>query len=550
MSTDNRFNLGCWSQSLKRRASVLARLQAPDAPLVSIILATYNTPVPVLQALLDSILAQTYPRWELCVVDDASKHTEAATLIERQARSNPRIRIHRRRDNGGISVATNDAVAQARGDYLAFVDHDDLLEPHALERCVFQLLHDEADVVYTDQATIDLNDKIRSTFHKPDWSPEYFRHVMYVGHLLLVRRSLTLEVGGFDTHFDGVQDFEFMLRVSERTQRIAHVPEVLYYWRAIAGSLADALDAKQGICELQARAVQGHLQRLQISAWATSHHSFPHRCRIQPRLRQHPRVSIIIPTKDQPQLIAQCLSSIYTKTRYPDLEVVLVDNDTTDPDALNAMAAHPARIVPFRQPFNFSAACNAGARASSGEILVFLNNDTEVIAHDWLEHLVFHLAEPDVAVAGGLLLYPDGSVQHAGVVLGARGTADHVMRGAKAEVDGYAGALSSPREVSAVTGACLATTRARFEQVGGFNTLYHTHYQDVDLCLKLTAQGQRCIITPEAKLFHHESPSRGGRYDLLDRLLLIDTWGDKLRADPYYPAQCCIQKLDYSPAAG
>ena len=386
------------------------------------------------------------------------------------------------------------------------------------------------------------------TFHKPDWSPEYLRHVMYVGHLLIVRRSLVNRLGGFSSEFDGVQDFEFMLRLGEETSRIAHVPEVLYHWRAINGSLASASDSKRGIDGLQARAVQAHLDRLGIPASAAAHPRFRHRCVVSPKLTRFPRVSIVIPTKDQPEHIGACLDSIFAKTRYPDFEVVVVDTGTEDVTAAAILRSHPVRVVEFTKPFNYAAANNDGAAAATGDVLIFLNNDTAVLSPDWLDHLVFHLSAADVGAVGPLLLYRDGSVQHAGVVLGARGTADHVMRRCPADADGYAGSLSCPREVSAVTGACLAIHRSTLARVGGWNDMYATHYQDVDLCLRLRHEGFRVIFTPDTRLTHHESPSRGERYDVLDRLLLIDTWRDELAGgDPAYPAACSLDRLDYSP---
>ncbi len=519
-----------------------------EGPVVSVLMPVFDTPAEVLEATIDSVLAQSSSRWELVVVDDASSARHVPEILARYAARDPRIRVHCRGTNGGISAATNDALARATGEFVAFLDHDDLLDPNAVARCSAALRSTGADAVYTDQDTIDRQGRRGWTFHKPDWSPEYLRHVMYVGHMLVVRRSLANRLGGFRREFDGVQDFEFMLRLGEATPAVAHLPEVLYHWRAIDGSLAAASDAKHGIDGLQAGAVQAHLDRLGIPATATAHPRFRHRCVVSPKLARFPRVSIVIPTKDQPGHIGGCLASIFAKTRYPDFEVVVVDNGTTDERAAAMLRAHPVRVVPFTSSFNFSAASNAGAAAATGEVLVFLNNDTTVISSDWLEHLVFHLVAADVGAVGPLLLYPDGSVQHAGVVLGARGTADHVMRRFPADADGYAGSLSCPREVSAVTGACLAIRRDAFVRVGGWNELYATHYQDVDLCLRLRRAGLRIIFTPDARLTHHESPSRGDRYDLLDRLLLIDTWKDELAAgDSAYPAACSLERLDYSP---
>ena len=527
----------------------LRSMAAADAgPLVSLLMPVFDTPADILEATIGSVLAQSAVRWELIAVDDASSARHVPEILARHAARDPRIRVHRRGTNGGISAATNDALARATGEFVAFLDHDDLLDPEAIARCREALLTTDADAVYTDQDTIDRKGRPGWTFHKPDWSPEYLRHVMYVGHLLVVRRSLANRLGGFASEFDGVQDFEFMLRLGEQTGRIAHIPDVLYHWRAIDGSLAAASDAKHGIDGLQARAVQAHLDRLGIPATAAAHPRFRHRCVVSPKLTQLPRVSIVIPTKDQPALIGGCLASIFGQTRSSGYEVVVVDTGTTDERAAAVLREHPVRVVKFEQPFNYSAANNAGAAAASGDVLVFLNNDTTVLSPDWLEHLVFHLLAADVGAVGPLLLYPDGSVQHAGVVLGARGTADHVMRRFPADTDGYAGSLSCPREVSVVTGACLAIRRSTLDRVGGWNEMYATHYQDVDLCLKLRREGLRVIFTPDARLTHHESPTRGDRYDFLDRLLLIDTWRDELAGgDPAYPSACSLERLDYSP---
>jgi len=524
-----------------------SRFDRTDRPLVSIVMPVFETPADVLEATIRSVLGQTSSWWELVVVDDASSARHVAEILGRHAAVDPRIRVHRRAANGGIAAATTDGVARAAGEFVAFLDHDDLLAPEAVERVAAALAATGADALYTDQDTIDEAGTTTWTFHKPDWSPEYLRHVMYVGHLLVVRRSLAERLG-FRSEFDGVQDFEFMLRVGETTKAIAHLPEVLYHWRAVAGSVAAATDAKGNLDALQARAVQEHLDRLGLPATATPHPRFPHRCVVTPRLGHRPRVSIVIPSKDKPDLIGPCLDSITKHVSSPGVEVIVVDNGTTDERALAILRTHGCRVVPFDAPFNFSAASNAGAAQATGDILVFLNNDTTVISPDWLDQFAFHLLEPDVGAVGPLLLYPDGGVQHAGVVLGARGTADHVMRHFPADADGYAGSLSSPREVSAVTGACLAIRRDAFDRVGGWNELYATHYQDVDLCLKLRRAGLRCLVTPRVRLIHHEGPTRGATYDLLDRLLLLDTWGPVIAAgDPAYPAACSLDRLDYSP---
>jgi GT2 family glycosyltransferase len=369
---------------------------------------------------------------------------------------------------------------------------------------------------------------------------------MYVGHLLCLTRELALNVG-FDPGYDGVQDFEFMLRVSEVTSRIGHIPEILYHWRKTPGSIAESPDAKPQIGILQERAVNAHLERLQLPARAKQA-KLPHRLRILPaRDRVYPRVSIIIPTRDAPGVFGRCLQSLFEKTSYPDFEVIVMDNETTDPAALALMDQYPVRRIPYPGPFNFSKANNQGAAAATGRLLLFLNNDTEVVTENWLEHLAYYAEQPDVGAAGALLAYEDLSVQHAGVALGLRGTADHVMRRFPVDVDGYAGSLACAREVSAVTGACLMLRKPLFEETGGFNPHFFTAYQDVDLCLRLRAQGRRIIYTPQALLFHHESTSRQSYYDMIDRMLLLDLWEDVIeQGDPYYNRNLDLERGDYS----
>lgn len=515
--------------------------------LMSIITPTYNTKPQWLAEAALSLLDQTSLVWEWCLVDDGSKSRETRKLLQALGTVSPRVRV-KLADHNGISSATNAALDLARGEFVCFVDHDDLLAPDALQRCLAKLQEGVA-VVYSDEDKLDgASGKLVDPFFKPAWSPEYFRGVMYVGHLLCLRSEIATRVR-FDPQFDGVQDFDFMLRVSETGARIGHVPEPLYHWRRTPGSIAEKADAKPQIDALQQRAVGAHLERLKLPAKAERANS-PHRVKIVPKPRRtHPSISVVIPTKDAPQLLRRCLTSIATLTSYPQFEVVLVDNQTTDPEALSLMEEFAVRKIGFAEPFNFSRAINEGARCAGGEFVVFLNNDTEVIVADWLEHLLYYAEQPDIGAVGSLLLYDNGTVQHAGVVLGMRGTADHVMRGFPADVDGYAGSLACAREVSAVTAACMMMRKALFEEIGGMNEHFFTEYQDVDLCLRLRERGLRVIYTPQAKLIHHESASRQKYYDMVDRMLLLDRWESVIsRGDPYYNPNLHLERGDYSPA--
>ena len=517
-----------------------------QSPFISVLTPAFNTRPEWIAEAASSLLHQTLPDWEWCIVDDGSDNRETRKLLELLRDVSPRVRVSSS-PGQGISAATNHALDLARGEYVCFLDHDDLLHPLALE-LMQEKLRGGYDVVYSDEDKLDDSaGTLVEPFFKPDWSPEYFRGAMYVGHLLCVQRELAKKAR-FDSAFDGVQDFEFMLRLSETGPRIGHIPRILYHWRKTPGSIAEKTDAKPRVGLLQQRAVNAHLERTGLSARAEQS-ELPHRLKILPARRgDYAKVSIIIPTRDAPAVLGRCLKSVFEKTSYPNFEVVLMDNETTDERALALMTQYPVRRIAFPNPFNFSRANNQGAAAAKGKLLVFLNNDTEVIAEDWLQHLSYYAEQPDVGAAGALLAYDDLTVQHAGVALGMRGTADHVMRRFRIDADGYAGTLACAREVSVVTGACLMTRKSVFDDIGGFNPHFFTAYQDVDLCLRFRARGLRVICTPRALLLHHEFVSRPSYYyDIIDRMLLLDQWEEFIgRGDPYYNPNLDLERGDYS----
>ena len=516
-----------------------------QSPFISILTPTHNTKPEWLAEAALSLLNQTFADWEWCIVDDGSDNRETKKMLELLSHAGARVQVSSSAGKG-ISAATNQALDLARGEYVCFLDHDDLLHPIALQS-IQDKLGEGYDIVYSDEDKLEeTSGALVEPFFKPDWSPEYFRGVMYVGHLLCVRRELATRTR-LDSAFDGVQDFEFMLRLSEAAPRIGHVPEILYHWRKTPGSIAERTDAKPQIGLLQERAVNAHLERMKLPARAEQA-NLPHRLKLIPAKREsYPRVSIIIPTRDAPDVFGRCLKSIFEKTSYPNFEVIVMDNETSDPAAIELMEKYPVRRISFPGRFNFSRANNEGATAATGELLVFLNNDTEIISDDWLEHLAYYGEQPDVGAAGALLAYEDHTVQHAGVALGMRGTADHTMRRFPRDVDGYAGSLVCAREVSAVTGACLMIRKSAFEEIGGFNPHFFTAYQDVDLCLRLRARGLRVIYTPQALLLHHESISRQSYYDMVDRMLLLDLWETVIeQGDPYYNRNLNLERGDYS----
>ncbi|MDA3896717.1 MAG: glycosyltransferase [Desulfobacteraceae bacterium] len=521
-------------------------------PLISIVIPTYNTDPALLNQLVTSIKQQIYTNWELCICDDGSTRKETLACLRNLDVPKDQFRLVITRKNRGISKASNTALDETRGEFVAFVDHDDLLTSDALFE-VARVINEfpDTDVVYTDQDKVDMAGKFSTPFYKPDFSPEYLRGVMYVGHLLVVRRDLALELNGFDPAFDTIQDYEFMLRVSERTQRIRHVAKILYHWRKVPGSYADSLSAKldnDKLSTLQEKAVNAHLERLNIRAEAKRHPTIPHRIMILPSAdAEEPLVSVIIPTLGPDHLDA-CLESLFSKSTYKNLDVILVDNNPEAGLVEKRLEKFPdVRVIPCPEPFNFARLNNLGAREARGEYLLLLNDDTELVEPGSLSAMAMYLSQPDVGAVGPLLLYPDLTVQHAGVVLGFRGTADHVMRGFPKDSDGYAGSLSCAREVSAVTAACLMVRKTDYFAAGEMKESYTVVYQDVDFCLRLRELGRRNIYTPRAVFLHHESKSRGKDYPMIDRALLIDCFGRCIRhGDPYYNSNFNLARCDYA----
>lgn len=509
----------------------------PYRPRISIILPVWNTDEKWLCLAIDSVLNQVYDNWELCIADGSSTKPHIPLVLNRYTEKDPRIRVKILPKNKGISENSNEALSLATGEFIGFLDHDDELAPFALYEVVKLLnQHTDADVVYSDEDKITTDGVFCDPFYKPDWSPEYFRGVMYVGHLLIVRKSLGESVGFFDTTFDFVQDYEFMLRLSEKTNAIYHIPKILYHWRKIRGSIALITDSKGDISEKQVSAVNSQLKRLGLPASARPG-PIPHRVIIKPSLRSdYPLVSIIIPTKDKPELIERCLQSIYKITTYPNFEVIIIDNGTTDPAAKKIIDACPCKKIPYFEKFNFSKVNNIGAKNAKGDYVIFLNNDTQILSGDWIHNLLYYAEQGDIAAVGPLLKFPDNKVQHAGVVLGFRGTADHIMRDYPSDCDGYAGSLTCAREVSAVTAACMMVKKSVFMEVGGFNEYYSVIYQDVDLCLKFITRGYRIIFNPRVIILHYECSTRDKhQYDFIDRTLLLDQWDEIIdNGDKYY----------------
>ena len=534
-----------------RREAALQEVEALESrPLISLAMPTYKSDLGYLRKAIDSVIAQHYPEWELCVVDDGSEQPELVAELRRYAGADPRIKFEAA-ENRGISGATNAAMAMCAGEFVGFIDHDDELTPDALLRVAQALTADPSlDVVYSDSDKLTLHGVRADPFLKPDFSPVYALGAMYIGHLLVVRRRVAEAAGGFDPAFDTIQDFEFFLRVSERTERIHHIPQTLYHWRAIPGSIAAGTDQKAGVEELQAMAVSAHLERRGVDAVAVPHPAIPHRAVLAPRNGTPPAamVSIVIATGGGSGGLQRLLGSLFELTSYPDFEAIVVGRGEEPPsgipDRVKWVAGEPG-------PFRRGHANNLGAAAAGGKHLLFLAEDLEIVEPDWIERLVLHASLPGVGVVGPLLARPDGLVDQAGVAIGLRDPASPMLAGFPADGDGYYGALPCAREVSALSAECLLLSRANFEAENGFNEFYNCEYEDFDLCQRLAKRGLKSIYAPRPRMVNHRSPAtRRATTDAVDRALFVDCWYDELmRGDPYFNPGFAQQLADYVPAS-
>jgi GT2 family glycosyltransferase len=513
------------------------------APRFSVLTPVYETPADVLWEMLESVRTQTFGDWELCLVDDRSTAPHVRRVIEEAAAEEPRIRVGWREENGGIVAASNDALAMAEGEFLALLDHDDELHPDALAHVNEAILaNPEADYVYTDEDKIDRRGHHSGPFFKPNWSPERMRTQMYTCHLSVLRRSLVEEVGGFDAEYEGSQDWDLVLKVTERARAVLHVPRVLYHWRMIETSAAGG-DAKPWAFEAGKRAIQAHCERIGLPARAELDPVDPGVYHLEPELSDEPLVSIVIPSRGTVReiryepvvLVNNCVRSIVERSTYENYEIVCVLDEDTPRDVheyLHEVGGERLRIVNYDRPFSFSAKINVGAVRSQGEHLLLLNDDMEVATPNWLERMVMYSSHPGVGAVGGKLLYEDGRLQHAGVMF-EDGLPGHPHRGFGGDFRGYANGVRIARNLLAVTGACLMTSRELFEEVGGLSAALPVNYNDIDYCLKLYSRGQRIVYDPDLVMFHFESSSRSTEVEEWEKDRLLDRWEGITAADPF-----------------
>ncbi len=517
----------------------LAEELPTDGPLLSIIIPAYRPALWYFEECVQSIIDQTYQHWELCLCDDGSRQPELRASMEAFAARDSRIKVLFLEQNGGISRATNRALAAATGEFVILVDHDDLVEPEALAEIGRVVLTvDDADVIYSDEDKLDEIGRPCQPNFKPDWDPELLLSHPYLGHLTAIRLDLLRRIGGFRPEFDGSQDFDVMLRSTELARRVVHIPKVLYHWRVVAGSAAGDPAAKPWAYAASRRVVEDAVSRRGIRGRVESG-PISGSYRVRREIISTPTVCVIIPFRDQAALTEACLRSLERSPGYPISEVVLVDNGSIEPETLVLRArleARPAtRVLDYPGPFNWAAINNLAAAASGADMLLFLNNDIEATSEGWLHALVELGQRPEVGAVGARLVYPNGTLQHAGVVLGVGGIASHIFNGKPPGRSGYAGWDRVIRSYSALTAACMLVRRDVFAALGGFDEALPVAYNDTDFCIRLGQAGYRLLYTPYAELIHYESVSRGLSGYSIDFGEFLTRWWDLLHnEDPFY----------------
>lgn len=506
----------------------------------SVVMPVYNVEIQWLEMAIDSVKNQNYDNWELCIADDCSTKPEVREYLKKIEDS--RIKIAYMQENGGISAASNEAAKLATGDYIVLMDNDDEITYDALYEFLRAVKEKNADVIYSDQNIIDVNGAGREPLHKPDWSPELFLSQMYLGHLVGFRRSLFEEVGGFQSEFNGSQDYDLLLRITEKAKNIVHVPKVLYGWRDIPTSTATNPQSKPYAQTAGLQAIQEHLDRTLGKGHAEvleTEDLFVYDVRYH--MDTEPMVSIIIPTKDHVELLEHVINSIFEKTTYKNYEVIILNNNSEESKTFEyfekVQKEHESvRVIEASYTFNWSALNNHGIREAKGDVFIFMNNDMEIITPDWMTRLVEQALQPDIGVVGGLLLYEDNTIQHAGVVVGICGYADHIYKGCKPVH--YGSPFISPmvkRNVMACTGALQAISRKTIEYIGDFDEEFIICGSDVEMCIRAYDRGLRNVYDPHVRLYHYESKSRDSYIPEIDFEMSEFAYRTcREEGDPYY----------------
>ena len=530
-------------------------------PLLSIVMPVYDPPLDFLKKAIESIKSQIYDNWELCISDDKSPKKETREYLEKLVEEDPRIHVTFRETNGHISANSNSAFELVNGEFTILMDQDDIISIDALYQVVKVLNRKpELDLIYSDEDKIDEHDNHSVPHFKPDWNPDNLLSRNYLGHLTIFRTSIMKKIGGWRLGFEGSQDYDLVLRFTEETDKIYHIPKVLYYWRIHSKSAAGGEDAKPYAYSAASKALTEALQRRDEEGSVTFLDGF-RGYSIRYQIKEvGKKVSIIIPTKDKVDLLDICFDSIFEKTSYSNFEVVLVDNNSSTKEFFEFVkkweAKEPNRFKCVRAeiPFNFSKLVNIGFKNCDGDYIVELNNDTEVISEDWLEGMIEQAQRPSIGVVGVKLLYPNETIQHAGVVIGLGGAAGHVLVGEHRDGPGHFNYVNMINNYSAVTAACFMVRREIYEQLNGFDEKFTVEYNDVDFCLRVKELGLNNIYLPHVELYHHESISRGHPHaskanferHKVEVGMFKTKWKKYIDYDPCYNPNQTLGKADFS----
>lgn len=529
------------------------------SPLISVAVPAYRTPEKFLVQMIDSLLAQTYGNWQLCIANGSPEDGAMKKVLEEYTKKDSRIRVSELTENKGIAGNTNAALEMARGEFVGLLDHDDLLAPNALYEIVRALDEDRTlDAVYTDEdkVTTELDEHFQPHL-KPDFNLDLLRSNNYICHFFVVRRSIVQKVGGFRQEFDGAQDHDFIFRCIETAEKVGHIPEILYHWRTHKASTADNPASKMYAFDAGKRAIEAHLKRTGTEG-TVSHTPDLGFFRVKYPVQGQPLVSIIIPNKDEKETLKACIDSIREKTEYPNYEIIIVENNSTTDEIFQyykELSQDPRiRLLRWKKEFNYSAINNYGVRHANGEYLLFLNNDVTVITPGWIRELLGVCQRPEVGAAGVKLIYPDDTIQHAGCVIGLGGIAGHMFVDMPANRTGYLHKASILQDMSAVTAACMMMKRTAFEEAGGFTEKLSVAFNDVDLCLKVRKNHKLIVYDPYVQLYHMESKTRGAE-DNKEKVRRFQEeieymrcqWIDILKkGDPYYNKNLSLTKWNYS----
>ena len=529
-------------------------------PLISVIVPVYNPAKDFLIECIESVIGQSYSNWELCLADDCSSKSYVKEVLEHYQALDHRVKVKYRSVNGHISEASNSALEIATGEWVALLDHDDLLHEHALFHVVSKINNTpDCELIYSDEDKIDANGERREPHFKSGWNLDLLYSQNYVSHLGVYKTHIAREIGGFRRGYEGSQDYDFLLRYSRRISHsnVVHIPRVLYHWRAVEGSTALSSGEKSYTTEAGIRALEDHFSELGVKVGIQAGR-VDNTYKVNWPIEESPLVTLIIPTYNAHNITKRAIDSILAKTTYKNYEILLVDNNSDDAESLTyfeeAAQHEKVDVLRYPYPFNYSAINNFAAKYARGTIVGLINNDVEVISPGWLSEMVSHAARSDVGCVGAMLYYPNDTVQHAGVILGLGGIACHSHKHASRNDLGYFGRLTVVQSFSAVTAACLLVRKSVFDEVGGLNEKDLTvAYNDVDFCLRVQSLGYRNVWTPYAELYHHESVSRGVE-DNPEKIARFNSessymqyvWDDIIQQDPYYSPNLSKSKTDFS----